>query len=284
MRHFLIRLLPITFLVLLVVPGGSAAEGTIPILVDGQPLDAKAVAIKDEVYVPAWILENYAHTKVSWLRRSNILEIRTADPARTTVLSRGKVHVRIGVYLDPHGFVTGRGTRLYVLNVDPKEFLFPDGRTPVARANEAAVERIGSVSRALRAYLELPPTERNSSKGWQIVAEMPDEEIAALSDTIAKYELLFKSLYYDLLTNLVTQKEQHLNESSVIDDSLKGMKIDRVPVQEDGSAQIELDNGIHFLFGRFLYRSRQVVWDIPVTVRGGEIGVELSNRNAAVMQ
>lgn len=284
MRLFPFRIVATTFLILLAIPGGSAAEGTIPIMVDGQPLDAKAVAILDEVYIPAWILENYAHTKVSWLRRSNILEIRTADPARMAVPSRGKVHVRIGVYLDPHGFVVGRNTRLYVLNVDPKEFLFPDGKSPFARANEAAVERIGGVSRALREYLELPPTERNSPKGWRIVAEMPDEEIAALSDTVAKYELLFKGMYYDLLTNLVIQKEHQLNESSVIDDSLKGMKIDHVPVREDGSAQIEVDNGFYFLFGRFLHQNRQVVWDIPVTVRGGEIGVELSNRNAAVVQ
>ncbi len=283
MKHFPSRLAALV-LIFLAFPGGVAAEGTIPIMVDGQPLDAKAVAIRDEVFIPAWILENYAHTKVNWIRRSNILEIRTAEPAPTAVPSRGNVLIRIGVYLDPDGFVTGRDTRLYILNVDPKEFLFPDGKSPVARANEAAVERIGGGSEALRAYLALTPTERNSSKGWQMVAKMPDREIAALSDTVNRYELLFKSLYYDLLTNLVTQKQHLLNESSVIDESLKGMKIDRIPVREDGSARIELDNGFYFLFGRLLYRNRQVVWDIPVTVRGGEIGVELSNRNAAVMQ
>ncbi len=32
----------------------------IPILVDGVPLDARAIAIRGEVYIPAWILENYS--------------------------------------------------------------------------------------------------------------------------------------------------------------------------------------------------------------------------------
>lgn len=271
-------------LALLIISHVSAAEETISIMVDGLPLDAKAVAIRDEVYVPAWILENYAHTKVTWLRGSNLLEIHTEAPAPPSLPPRGKVRIKIGVYLKSHGFVVGRNTRLYVLNIDPKEFLFPEGKSPSARAHEAAIERIGAISPAMHEYLELPPTERFSPKGWKIVSTMPGEEIATLTAIVDKYELLYKGLYYDLVTNLVIQKEQQANESAVIDESMKGVKIENVPVKEDGSAEIVLGNGFYFLYARMLYRNRQVVWNLPVSVRGGETSIELSNRNAAIVQ
>jgi hypothetical protein len=284
MRQSFSRTLIRSVLALIVFSGVSTAEETISIMVDGQPLDAKAVAIRDEVYVPAWILENYAHTKVDWLRGSNLLEIHTTAPALTPVPSRGKVRIKIGVYLESQGFVVGRTTRLYVLNIDPKEFRFSGGKSPSVRAHEAAIERIGAVSQAMHKYLELPPTERFSPKGWKIVSAMPDEEIATITDIVGNYELLYKSLYYDLMTNLVIQKEQQLNESAVIDDSMKGVKIENVPVKESGSAEIDLANGFYFLYARMLYRNRQIVWNLPITVRGGETAVELSNRNAAIVQ
>jgi hypothetical protein len=284
MRKSFTRTIIRSVLTLIVFSGVSAAEETISIMVDGLPLDAKAVAIRDEVYVPAWILENYAHTRVDWIRGSSLLEIHTTAPVRTPVPSRGKIKIRIGVYLESQGFVVGRTTRLYVLNLDPKDFRFPGGKAPSVRAHEAAIERIGEVSQAVHEYLELPPTERFSPKGWKIVSKMPDEEIATLTNIVGKYEFLYKSLYYDLMTNLVIQKEQQVNQSVVIDHSMKGVKIENVPVKENGSAEIDLPNGLYFLYARMLFRNRQVVWNLPITVRGGETAIELSNRNAAIVQ
>src|SRR5512144_2080403 len=76
-------------------PAGSD-EGKIAIIVDGLPLDAKAIAVKDDVYVPAWILENYARTKVNWVRRSNILEIITTSPDQAVPPPEGTRSVRRG--------------------------------------------------------------------------------------------------------------------------------------------------------------------------------------------
>jgi len=262
----------------------AAAEGNIPIMVDGLPLDAKAIAVGDEVFVPAWILENYAHTKIKWMRRSNLLEILTVSPEEPVPPSTGTLRIRIGFYLTAEGFVVGRNTRLFLLNTDPKEFQFPDGKSPADRANEGALERMGAVSGALREYLALPPTERFTPKGWGIVARMPKEEILGLAVTVERYELLYKSLFYDLVTNLVLNKEHQLKESSVIDESLKGLRIDSIDVGEDGTAAIRLPDGLYFLYARMLYRNRQVVWDMPVAVRGRATQLELSNRNAAIMQ
>ncbi len=265
------------------VPPAGADDGKIAIIVDGLPLDAKAIAVKDDVYVPAWILENYAHTKVNWLRRSNVLEILT-EADLPTPPAEGALSVKIGFYLDSEGFVVGGSTRLYLLNTDPKEFRFPDGKSPAARAHEGAVDRIGKSSPAIREYLALSPMERYSPKGWQAVARMPKEEIAILAATVEKYEGLYKSLYYDLITTLVIAKDQQVNGSSVIDDAMKGTRIESVPVGDDGTANVKLVNGLYFLYARTLYKNRQVVWDIPVSVRGGETLIELSNRNAAIMQ
>ncbi len=269
--------------ILLATSAAFAQGGTISIIVDGLPLDARAVAIKDEVYVPAWILENYARTKVNWIRRSNILEILTEAPS-TASPQEGKMKLKIGIYLDQEGFVVGKGTRLYLLNSDPKEFRFPDGKTPAERAHEGTIERIGNLSEAMRQYLQLPPTERFSTKGWKIISVMPAEEISALNSTVDRYELLYKSLYYDLITNLISEKDEKIRTSSVIEETLKGVRIESVPVGDDGAAEIPLSNGLYFLYARMLYKNRQIVWDMPVAVRGGETTVELSNRNAALMQ
>jgi len=275
----------LAFIALLsLVSPAAPEEGKIAIIVDGLPLDARAIAVKDDVYVPAWILENYAHTKVNWRRRSNVLEIITVSPDRAIPSPAGTLKVKIGVYLDSEGFVGGGSTRLYLLNVDPKEFRFPDGKTPAERAHEGAVDRIGKRSENIHAYLALSPTERNSPNGWRMVATMPKTEIAALAATVDKYELLYKSLYYDLVTTLVIAKDQQVNSSSVIDDAVKGIRIEKVSVREDGTASANLANGLYFLYARMLYRNRQIVWDIPVAIRGGDTVIELSNRNAALMQ
>lgn len=273
------------FLVLTLSPPAAAQEPDILIMVDGLPLDAKAVKVKDEVFVPAWILENYARTKVNWMRPANILEIVTAPPAGALAPPQeGKLSLRIGFYLEQEGFVVGKNTRLFLLNTDPKEFRFPDGKGPADRAHEGAADRIGPCSQAMREYLLLPPTDRFSPRGWNIVARMPKEEIVRLSAAVDRYELLYKGLYYDLVTNLVLAKEAEVNTSGVIDESLKGLRIERIPVREDGSAEVRLSAGLYYVFGRLLYRNRQIVWDLPVAVRGGETVFELSNRNAALMQ
>lgn len=282
-RPDLRRLLVLAALLAIGAPA-AAEDRPIAIIVDGLPLDAKGIAVKDDVYVPAWILENYAHTKVHWRRRSNLLEIVTTTPDRPLPPAEGTLNVKIGFYLDAEGFVVGGSTRLYLLNVDPKEFQFPDGKSPAGRAHEAAVDRIGKRSEDIHEYLALSPTERFSTKGWRIVARMPKTEIATLAATAETYEVLYKSLYYDLITTLVIGKEQEVNTSSVIDESLKGIRIEKVAVADDGTAKATLPNGLYFLYGRMLHRNRQIIWDIPVAIRGGEAVIELSNRNAALMQ
>jgi hypothetical protein len=262
---------------------GIAASGDIAIIVDGLPLDGKAIAIKDEVYVPAWILENYAHTKVNWVRQANLLEILTTPSNTSAVPEDGILRMKVGFYLDTEGFVIGQNTRLYLLNVDPKEFRTEDGKTAAERAHEGSIERIGSVSEAMKSYLRLPPLDRFTARGWAIVAKMPKEEIASLSSSVEKYETLYKSLYYDLITNMVIEKQTALKSSSVIDGSLKGIRIDNITVKDDGTAEAKLPNGLYYLYARMLYRNRQIVWDMPISLRGGESVVELSNRNAALM-
>jgi|GEM_PF-3182487 len=265
-------------------PAGALAAGDIPIMVDGLPLDARAIAVGEDVYVPAWILENYAHTKVNWMRRANVLEIVTTTPGEAAAPREGTLRIKVGFYAEQEGFVVGRDTRLFVLNVDPKELRFADGKSPSDRAHEGAVDRVGPCSQAMREYLLLAPTDRFSPRGWNIVARMPKEEIARLPAIVDRYELLYKGLFYDLLMNLVMAKEAEVNASGIIDESLRGLRIDRVPVREDGSAEIRLPGALHFLYARLLYRNRQVVWDLPVSLRGEETAVELSNRNAALVQ
>ncbi|MEK6778583.1 MAG: hypothetical protein AABY80_02845 [Candidatus Deferrimicrobiota bacterium] len=284
MRRPSCRILFIVVLFPLLFGSTALAQADIPIIVDGIPLDAKAVVVKDEVFIPAWILENYAHTKVRWMRRGNILEILTSAPGDPSPPTEGKLKVKVGFYLGTEGFVVGKNTRLYLLNIDPKEFTFQDGKTPAERAHEGTVERIGNISDPMREYLHLPPTERFSPKGWGIVSKMPKEEIVLLSSIVERYEVLYKSLYYDLVTNLVIGKEQDIRTSSMIDETLKGIRIENVPLSDDGSAEITLGNGLYFLYARMLYRNRQIVWDMPVAVRGTGTMIELSNRNAALMQ
>lgn len=284
MGRYARRILFLAALSLLPARIAFASDGKIPIMVDGLPLDAKAITVQDEVYVPAWILENYAHTKVKWVRRSNLLEILTLPPEGASTPAAGTLRLKVGFYLAAEGFVVGRNTRLFILNTDPKEFQFPDGKSPMERATEGAIERMGNISGALREYLALPPTERFTPKAWGIVSRMPKEEIVTLSATVDRYELLYRSLFYDLVTNLVQNKENELKQSSGIDESLKGLRIDSVDVGEDGSATAKLPDGLYFLYARMLHQNRQVVWDMPIAVRGGETQVELSNRNAAIMQ
>ena len=277
------RTLALAVLFASIASAGHAGSGDIAIIVDGLPLDAKAVAIKDEVYVPAWILENYAHTKVNWSRQSNLLEILSTPSNTASEPQDGTLKIKVGFYLDAEGFVIGQNTRLYLLNVDPKDFRTDDGKTAAERAHEGSIERIGSVSEAMKNYLRLSPLDRFTARGWALVAKMPKGEIATLSSSVEKFETLYKSLYYDLITNLVIGKQLALTTSSVIDGSLRGIRIDNIPVKDDGTAQLTLPNGLYYLYARMLYRNRQIVWDMPLSLRGGESVIELSNRNAALM-
>jgi len=265
--------------------GTHAAPPDIPILVDGVPLDARAVSVRGEAYVPAWILENDGKTKVNWAREANVLEIVTVPAPAGPLPVDGVLRVKVGGHAETEGLSVGKTTRLFLLNVDPKEFRFPDGRTAADRAHEGTVERVGPASPAAKDYLRLSPAERATPKGWEVVARLPKEEIAALPSLLERYETLYRSLYYDLLTNLVMEMEQRVRESGNLDPTLKGISIRPVPLGEEGTGRVKVPPGIRFLYGRMLQGTRQVVWDVPVSVKGaGETVVELSLRNAAIRQ
>ena len=265
--------------------GPHAAPPDIAILVDGVPLDARAVSVRGEPYVPAWILENDGKTKVNWVREANVVEIVTVPGPAHPLPVDGVLRVKVGGNAEAEGFSVGKATRLFLLNVDPKEFRFPDGRTAADRAHEGTVERVGPASPAAKEYLRLSPAERSAPKGWGAVARLPKEEIAALPSLLERYETLYRTLYYDLLTNLVTEMEQRVRESGTLDPTLKGISIRPVPLGEEGTGRVKVPPGIRFLFGRMLQGTHQVVWDVPVSVKGaGETVVELSLRNAAIRQ
>jgi hypothetical protein len=265
-------------------PASSPAPD-IPIIVDGVPLDARAITVGGEPYIPAWILENYTGTRVRWVRQGKLLEISTTAKSPEASTAPGTIKVKIGSYLASEGFVVGKATRLFLINVDPKEFRFPDGRTAGERAHEGTVERIGQASPPARDYLRLSPTDRFSQKGWEAVARMPKEEIAGLPALVDRYETLYHSLYYDLLTNLVLETERRVRDSGTLDPGLKQITIVPVPVADNGFAVTKAPEGIQFLYGRMLYGNRQIVWDVPVAVRGGaETSIELSHRNASLTQ
>jgi hypothetical protein len=270
-------------------PGFSApafsAPPDIPILVDGVPLDARGIAVRGEVYIPAWILENYGGTKVEWVRPANLLQINTALRPRDPVPMEGTLKVKVGSYLASEGFVVGKTTRLFLLNTDPKEFRFPDGKTAANRAHEGTIGRIGPASAPAIEYLQLPPTARFTQEGWAVVSRMPKEEIYVLPALVERYEALYNTLYYDLLTNLVLEMEQRVRESGALDPALRKTEILPVSLGEDGAGSIRSAPGIRFLFGRMLYGNRQIVWNVPVVLQGAaETAVELSHRNAAVNQ
>lgn len=266
------------------VPAFSAPPD-IPILVDGVPLDARGIAVRGEVYIPAWILENYGGTKVEWVRPANLLQINTASRPRDPVPMEGTLKVKVGSYLASEGFVVGKTTRLFLLNTDPKEFRFPDGKTAADRAHEGAIGRIGPASAPAVEYLQLSPTARFTREGWAVVSRMPKEEIYVLPALVERYETLYNTLFYDLLTNLVLEMEQRVRESGALDPALRKIEIFPVSLGEDGAGSIRSAPGIRFLFGRMLYGNRQIVWNVPVVIQGAaETAVELSQRNAAIHQ
>ncbi|GAB4239789.1 MAG: hypothetical protein OHK0028_17780 [Deltaproteobacteria bacterium] len=273
------------FAVLLAAVPALSAPPDIPILVDGVPLDARGIAIRGEVYIPAWILENYGGTKVEWVRPANLLEINTASRPPDPVPAEGTLKVKVGSYLASEGFVVGKATRLFLLNTDPKEFRLPDGRTASERAHEGTIARIGPASAPAIEYLRLSPTARFAPEGWAVVSRMPKEEIYVLPSLVERYEALYNTLYYDLLTNLVIEMEQRVRESGTLDPALRSIGILPVPLGEDGAGEVRSTPGIRFLFGRMLYGNRQIVWNVPVVLQGGAVtSVELSHRNAAIRQ
>jgi len=282
-QHRRTAFLAVVAALLAAVPAFSAPPD-IPILVDGVPLDALGIAIRGEVYIPAWILENYGGTKVEWIRPANLLQINTASHSRDPVPVEGTLKVTVGTYLASEGYVAGKATRLFLLNTDPKEFRFRDGKTAADRAHEGTITRIGPASAPAIEYLQLAPTARFTREGWAVVSRMPKEEIYVLPALVERYEALYNTLYYDLLTNLVLEMEQRVRESGALDPALRKTEILPVPLGEDGAASIRSAPGVRFLFGRMLYGNRQIVWNIPVVIRGGETTVELSHRNAAIHQ
>ena len=266
------------------VPAFSAPPD-IPILVDGVPLDARGIAVRGEVYIPAWILENYGGTKVEWVRPANLLQINTASRPRDPVPVEGKLKVKVGSYLASEGFVVGKTMRLFLLNTDPKEFRFPDGKTAAERAHEGTIARIGPSSAPAIEYLHLSPTARFTREGWAVVSRMPKEEIYVLPALVERYEALYNTLYYDLLTSLVLEMEHRVRVSGALEPALRKIEILPVSLGEDGAGSIRSAPGIRFLFGRMLYGNRQIVWNVPVVVQGAaETAVELSHRNTAVNQ
>ena len=266
------------------VPAFSAPPD-IPILVDGVPLDARGIAVRGEVYIPAWILENYGGTKVEWVRPANILQINTAARPQDPVQLEGTLKVKVGSYLASEGFVVGKTTRLFLMNMDPKEFRLPDGKTATERAHEGTIARIGSASAPAIEYLQLSPTARFTREGWAVVSRMPKEEIYVLPGLVERYESMYNTLFYDLLTNLVLEMEQRVRESGTLDPALRKIEIIPVPLGEEGTGSIRSAPGIRFLFGRMLYGNRQIVWNVPIVIQGGaETAVELSHRNAAINQ
>ncbi len=270
---------------LLAAAPAFSAPPDIPILVDGVPLDARGIAVRGEVYIPAWVLENYGGTKVEWVRPANLLQINTASRPQDSSPVEGTLKVKVGSYLASEGFVGGKTTRLFLLNTDPKEFRFPDGKTAADRAHEGTIARIGPASAPAIEYLQLSPTARFTREGWAVVSRMPKEEIYVLPALVERYESLYNTLYYDLLTNLVFEMEQRVRESGALDPALRKIGILPVSLGEDGSGSIRSSPGIRFLFGRMIYGNRQIVWSVPVVIRGAtETAVELSHRNAAVNQ
>jgi len=266
-------------------PVFSASSPDIPILVDGVPLDARGIAVRGEVYIPAWILENYGETKVEWIRPENILRINTAARPRDPVQAEGTLKVKVGSYLASEGFVVGKTTRLFLLNTDPKEFRLANGKSAAERAHEGTIARIGPASAPAIEYLQMSPTARFTREGWAVVSRMPKEEIYVLPGLVERYEAMYNALFYDLLTNLVLETEQQVRESGAIDPALRKIEILPVPLGEEGTGSVRSTPGIRFLFGRMLYGTRQIVWNVPIVIQGGsETVVELSHRNAAINQ
>ncbi len=271
--------------VLLAAVPALSAPPDIPILVDGVPLDARGIAVRGEVYIPAWILENYGGTKVEWVRPANLLRIDTASGPRDPVPKEGTLKVKVGSYLAPEGFVAGKAPRLFLLNMDPKEFRFPDGKTAADRAHERTIGRIGSASGPAVEYLQLSPAARFALEGWAVVSRMPKEEIFLLPALVERYEAQYNTLHYELLANLVLEMEQRLRKPGAVDPALRKLEILPVSLGEDGTGSILSAPGIRFLFGRMLYGNRQIVWNLPVVIHGeADTSVELSHRNAAVNQ
>jgi len=266
-------------------PVFSASPPDIPILVDGVPLDARGIAVRGEVYIPAWILENYGGTKVEWIRPENLLRINTASRPRDPVQAEGTLKVKVGSYLASEGFVVGKTTRLFLLNTDPKEFRLANGKSAAERAHEGTIARIGPASAPAIEYLQMSPTARFTREGWAVVSRMPKEEIYVLPGLVERYEAMYNALFYDLLTNLVLETEQQVRESGAIDPALRKIEILPVPLGEEGTGSVRSTPGIRFLFGRMLYGTRQIVWNVPIVIQGGsETVVELSHRNAAINQ
>ena len=59
----------------------------------------------------------YEVITVKWMRHGNLLEILTVSPKEPARPAAGTLKIKIGFYLKSEGFVVGRNTRLFLLNV-----------------------------------------------------------------------------------------------------------------------------------------------------------------------
>lgn len=249
------------------------------ILVDGVPLDAKGVSIDQELYVPAWILENYGNTRIIWKPGASILEINTVEPEDAILKMEGAVSIRIGFYAEEEGFIIGKNTRVYILNLNPGSLDFGSGDSLHRRAHESTISRLQPIDEWVLKYLDLSPPERYYNAGLQKISKMDKETILGLNSIVEKYENLYQEFYHDLLSTLVFEKEREISESATISPELKDIKIMKLITDEEGKGKVTLQNGTHFVFCRMYHQGRLIIWNLPVTVTGNDISLELTNRN-----
>lgn len=260
-------------------PSLSAKPEEVTILVDGVPLDAKGITIDQEIFVPAWILENYGNTRIIWKPGTSILEINTFEPLDAISKMEASISIRIGFYAEEEGFIIGKNTRVYILNLDPKNLTFENGNTLHDRAHQSTISRLQPINEWEIKYLNLSPTERYYRTGLQIISRMDKDTILGLDKVVDRYESLYRDFYFDLLSTIVFERERQISESATISPYLKDIKILKLITDEEGKGMITVPNGTYFVFCRMYLRGKIILWNLPVTVSGSDLSLELTNRN-----
>ncbi len=262
----------------------AADQEEISILVDGLPLDAKGVRVNREPYVPAWILENYGNTRIMWKPGESILEINTIEPESAIYKMEGTMRIRIGFYSQEEGFIAGKNTPVHILNMNPDNLEFESGASLHQRAHQSTISRLQIADEKVLKYLDLSPPERYHHAGLEIISQMERDSILGLDSIIARYESLYREFYYDLLSTLVFEKEKEISESPTISAELKELSISEVKTDEAGTGSITLRNGTHFVFCRMHHEGKLIIWNLPVTITGNDISLELTNRNVTFVK
>lgn len=262
----------------------ALADSEVTILVDGIPLDAKGIVVDQDVFIPAWILENYGTTKVIWKPGDSILEINTAPPIKPIEKMEGEVTIRVGFYASQEGFIIGDRTNVYIFNINPETLRFKDGKSIHERAHEAAIARLSPLNDIVIRYLDLSPPNRYLKDGWRVISLMDRKEILNLKTIVDRYELLYKEMYYDILSTLVLEKYSMINDASSIYPELKHITSLKMITDEDGKGKVTLKNGTYFIYSRMFYKGSIIVWNLPVTISGNDISIELTNRDATYMK